>query len=205
MIYEKLITREAWLESAVTVMSRELFRPAGFDVPKKVRVSVGFPKGAGGKKGGTHTIGQCWYPQASADKHHEIFIHPEIDHPRQVLEILTHEVVHSIAGPAAGHKLGFRVIALKVGLTGPMTATVATPELDDRFKGYLKQLPKYPHASLNAAVGDGPKKQGTRYRKIECPACGYSARTTAKWIEIGLPTCPCGEQMECADLEDEPD
>jgi hypothetical protein len=31
--------------------------------------------------------------------------------------------------------------------------------------------------------------------RLECPACGYTCRTTAKWIEVGLPTCPCGEEM----------
>lgn len=32
---------------------------------------------------------------------------------------------------------------------------------------------------------------------VECPECGYTVRTTARWIAEGLPTCPCGAGMEC--------
>jgi len=40
--------------------------------------------------------------------------------------------------------------------------------------------------------------QTTRMLKVECPADGYIVRTTQKWIDLGLPTCPCGEEMELA-------
>lgn len=40
------------------------------------------------------------------------------------------------------------------------------------------------------------KKQTTRMLKVQCPACGYLARVTRKWLEeAGTPTCPCGERM----------
>lgn len=45
---------------------------------------------------------------------------------------------------------------------------------------------------LNAA------KAGTRLLKCQCPSCEYTVRITQKWIDVGLPTCPCGEEMECA-------
>lgn len=54
----------------------------------------------------------------------------------------------------------------------------------------------YPHAQLDPSCTDGKKKQGTRMIKVVCPSCGYTVRTTAKWLEVGLPTCPCGEDME---------
>jgi hypothetical protein len=50
-----------------------------------------------------------------------------------------------------------------------------------------------------------PKKGGTfnpdlpeeasRQRGLICPNCGYIARTSAKWIRIGMPTCPCGTKL----------
>jgi len=40
-----------------------------------------------------------------------------------------------------------------------------------------------------------PKQKG-RNHKIVCPKCGYPVRTSLKWIRVGLPTCPCGTQME---------
>ena len=38
---------------------------------------------------------------------------------------------------------------------------------------------------------------GSRMIKIVCDAdgCGYTVRTTRKWIDVGLPTCPCGSAM----------
>ena len=38
----------------------------------------------------------------------------------------------------------------------------------------------------------GLKKQTTRLKKLKCSECGYTVRTTAKWIEtLGAPLCPC--------------
>lgn len=39
-------------------------------------------------------------------------------------------------------------------------------------------------------------KKGSRLVKITCGDCDYTARTTRKWLEVGLPTCPCGTEME---------
>jgi hypothetical protein len=45
--------------------------------------------------------------------------------------------------------------------------------------------------AMQAAFADEP----TRSRRIACPNCGYTARTSAKWIRKGLPTCSCGTRM----------
>lgn len=37
---------------------------------------------------------------------------------------------------------------------------------------------------------------GSRLIKCQCPACEYTVRTTKKWIDVGVPTCPCGKLME---------
>jgi len=39
------------------------------------------------------------------------------------------------------------------------------------------------------------KKQTTRMIKAECPSCGYTARISQKWVDVGLPTCPCGDTL----------
>lgn len=47
------------------------------------------------------------------------------------------------------------------------------------------------------------KRQGScRLRKVQCGACGYTARVTRSWLEIGLPGCPCGGQLEPTDTAD---
>lgn len=71
-----------------------------------------------------------------------------------------------------------------------MRATVAGPELKERLNALSAELGPYPHAGLN--LGAGRKKQGTRMLKCVCGSCGYTARTTGKWIEtLGAPLCPC--------------
>lgn len=40
-----------------------------------------------------------------------------------------------------------------------------------------------------------PAPQKNRQLKLECPECGYTARATAKWIAVGMPTCPCGGEF----------
>jgi predicted peroxiredoxin len=94
-----------------------------------------------------------------------------------------------------GHKAPFARIAKRVGLEGKMTATHAGKTLAQRLNALAAEIGPYPHASLDMSQ---VKKQGTRLIKLVCADCGYTVRTTAKWIEIGLPTCACGEEMEVA-------
>ena len=64
-----------------------------------------------------------------------------------------------------------------------MTATIAGPELRERLNALLSRMPGYPHRTLDVRVN--AKKEGTRLRKIVCPACGYTARTTRQWLDKG--------------------
>ena len=198
-MHDKLV-REAWLGKAAVVLNRELLIPSKIGTPEKLHISVGFP--AGGRRGkGAHRIGECWQPAASADKHTEIFIHPEVDNPSEVLAILLHELLH--ASGIWDHGKGFKDAATKVGLTGKMTATVAGETLTGRLKDMLRDLPPYPHAALNMSEGKttAPKKQSARMIKCECGHCGYSVRTTRKWLDIGNPVCPCGEELQAEGQE----
>ena len=34
-----------------------------------------------------------------------------------------------------------------------------------------------------------------RLRKVICADCGYTARVARSWMDVGLPTCPCGAEM----------
>ncbi len=54
-----------------------------------------------------------------------------------------------------------------------------------------------------------PRKQAARMLKCECQTCGYTVRTTRKWLETaGAPLCPiaghgpmCHEMLEHEDVE----
>lgn len=188
------MTREAWLLQATDQLRSGLFKRNGETVPP-VKVSVGWPGGGGNNR---KAIGQHWHPRAAADGMSQVFISPVLVDPVPVLETLVHELVHAIV-PDAGHKKPFKRIALAVGLTGKMTATVAGPVLAAELQGLAETLGPYPHARLNLS---DRKKQTTRLLKAVCGmGCGgdkpYNVRITrGQADEVGLPICPgCETQM----------
>jgi hypothetical protein len=77
------------------------------------------------------------------------------------------------------------------------TATVAGESLKSLIGQWLQMMPAFPGAVMNIAAVSTAKEKGpgSRLVKCNCPDCGYTIRTTAKWLAIGLPTCPCGEEM----------
>jgi hypothetical protein len=123
-----------------------------------------------------------------------VFISPTLADAVEVLATLVHELAHCAVGVEHKHKGPFRKCAKAVGLEGKMTATTAGDELASQLTALSDRVGVYPHAALIHSSESKP--QSTRMLKIECPECGYTVRTTAKWIEVGLPTCPCGGEME---------
>lgn len=184
------MNRESWLKRAAKLLT-PMLEAVGTPPPLNIRYSCGWPAvNKGGKR-----IGECWASTASKDGHFEIFISPSIDEPLRVLDILLHEMIHAAVGLDCGHKGEFKRAAKAVGLTGKMTATVAGEELKEKLVGLFRELGEYPHAELKLKHHTGPKKQKARLLKVVCPGCQYTVRTTAKWIEVGLPTCCCGTSM----------
>jgi hypothetical protein len=186
-------TREAWLTAAVEALT-PLIEAADAAVPP-VRVSVGFPGGRGRKNA---VIGQCWAAEAATDKVAQVFISPTIVDPVQVLATLLHELIHAADANKSGHRGQFARIARAVGLQAPMTATTPSEALSATLRAVADGLGMFPHAALRTGVSGVHKPQGTRMLKVECPACGYTVRTTQKWLDVGTPSCPCGESMETA-------
>ncbi|THA41793.1 SprT-like domain-containing protein [Streptomyces sp. A1547] len=216
------ITREEWLHLAIEALRPE-FEKIEFPLPEKIHVSVGF--GYGAKRESATILGQCWSSLASEDGVNHLFISPELRDEARVLDVLIHELVHAADDCKSGHKGDFAKAAKALGLTGKMTATVATPELTETLRELAKSLGSYAHATLypmgrpvrpkpegkpeespeepeDTPVHSGPKKQGTRMIKVACKSdcgCGgYVVRTTAKWLEVGFPICPVGTVMELA-------
>ena len=184
-------TRERWLLRLVDALG-PMFAEHGANVPS-VLISVGFPsKRATSSR--NRRIGECWYGACSADGRPHVFISPVLADPAEVAGVVVHELIHAVCGAGVGHKGPFRKLALALGLEGKMTATAVGAELAKRLNALIRKLGPYPHPKLTAT--GGKPKQGTRMLKLECPACGYVVRTTAKWVAVGLPTCVCGEGFE---------
>jgi hypothetical protein len=197
-------TREQWL-TELTDKLRPMFAAIDFPLPEKIRTSCGFPsKGALAKK--KQRIGEAWSSSQSEDQHFETFVSPVVSDPVEVAAIQVHELCHCAAGLECKHRKPFTTVARAIGLEGRMTATTAGPALKDTLQDFVEEIGPYPHAKL--VHSSNPKKQTTRMILVKCPKleCGYQVRTTKKWIEVGVPTCPCGEKMvaEMPDEEEEP-
>lgn len=181
------MTREGWLK-AMADQLRPDFLALGADTPENLRFSCGFPStGRRGKR-----IGEHWPAEASGDGAHEIFIHPQLDDPIRVADVLVHELCHACLPPGAKHGKEFRALATGMGLTGKMTATVAGEELASRLKALVEKVGPYPHASLGsaAAAAKDQDKAKTYQLKVSCPQCGCIVRMTRKWLDDkGAPFC----------------
>jgi hypothetical protein len=183
-------SREDWLNAAIAAL-RPLAKARGYTIPDKVRASCGFPKGK------SKAIGQCWSNLSSKDGSFETFISPLIAESARVLDILVHELGHAAVGLEAKHGAKFARFCKAFQLVGPWKATTAGPDFEAQVLAPVMTAlghVQYPHAAMVDCLSTGPKKQSTRMLKCVCPECGYTARTTAKWLdEIGPPLCPCNE------------
>lgn len=181
------MTREQWLAAGVGAL-RPRFQSLGYGLPGVVHASIGFPsRGALARR--ARVLGQCWAREASKDGNCQIFISPVLVGPVEVLDTLAHELVHVVT-PGAKHKGKFITVSRAVGLTeGKPTSAAAGPELKAVLERIANDLGPFPHPTLSPAT---PliAKQSTRMVKCECPDCGYTARTTRKWLDIGTPICP---------------
>lgn len=202
-------TRESWLIAAIDTL-RPRFAEIGMPIPDRLHVSVGF--GGNSRAESKGVLGTCWARRASADDVNHLFISPELADTARVLDVLLHELIHAADDCASGHKGAFAEAATRLGLEGKMTATTASITLAAEMVCLAESLGEYPHGALTAfatlaprgtpepkgeaPISSGPRKQGTRMLKVVCPLCGYTVRTTAKWLTVGYPACPCGPTMQ---------
>jgi hypothetical protein len=189
------VNREDWLgKAALQLADRVLVEE---DVPP-LRISVGFP---GGRANRQRTIGQCWSTKSSDDGVNQIFMSPirGEDSTRDVLGTLLHEMIHAVDDCESGHRGNFARIARSVGFIPKLTSSDnRNEELNALLDEIAEIVGAFPHATLNVAAraADQPKKQEARMIKVVCPDCGYTLRTTRKWLDVGTPYCPCGTDME---------
>lgn len=183
-----VVNREDWLNLIAQKFLWDRILDKGEKQPKH-RISVGFPKGSRGGKG--HSIGQCWDKVCSGDKTYEVFVSPELK-DFDAVHVLAHELVHAKVGIKAKHGKAFKDVAIRMGLTGKMTATTPSDDFAREIRDMLKKAPEYPHAVLSPVRA---KKPGSRLIKCICEGCGYTMRVTRQWIETATPICP--NEAEC--------
>jgi len=210
-------TREEWLREAIRRL-RPVFEAVGIEVPKDVRISVGFgPTGA--RQENSIILGVTCIRKVSSTGVNEIFISPEDADTSSMLATVAHELIHAWDDCQSGHKGEFKRVAQMIGFEGRMTHTVPSPSLEAELILLAEEIGPYPGSKMNLSNGrpimeipagpdgqdpkitSGPKTQNTRMIKRSCQTdpdaeCfGYSVRTTAKWLEVGNPICPNGHEM----------
>lgn len=131
--------REQWLDEAVSELSA-IFKERGYEVPP-VRVSCGFAHTSS-----RSVIGQCWSTKSSDAAINEIFISPKLADPVEVLDTLTHELVHAVDNCEHKHGKEFKAIAQRIGLQGKMREASAGPALKQKLTAIALKLGNYPHA-----------------------------------------------------------
>ncbi|KGD42913.1 sprT-like family protein [Burkholderia pseudomallei] len=130
----------------------------------------------------------------------------------EVAAILGHELVHAAVGIPAGHGKDFRRVAKGIGLEGPMRSTTAGPQFRTALTPILAEAGPLPHGRLRSKAereerddetSTAPKKQSRRHIKCLCERCGYTARTSRKWLDqAGPPHCPLHGAMTVEDTGD---
>jgi hypothetical protein len=201
----EFIHREPWLAKFIELI-RSYFAALGYPLPDKIRIACGYPSRQA-LRGRRQSFGECWPPEASEDGTVEIFINPYVSDPLEAAATALHELAHAAVGTEHGHRGPFKQLIRRLGLEGKPTSTYAGASLQVRLNALIEEhLGPYPHATLDGVRHR--KTQGTRLIKCACPACGYTARITRRWIMVGVPMCPCGGSPMEPELdihgEDEP-
>ena len=174
--------REAWLQAAVELI-RPIFSAQGHTVPP-VHISIGWP-GSGQR---SRVVGECWASKASADGINQIFLVPSISDPVDVLDTLTHELVHSVDDCEHSHGREFRKIALSVGLQGQRMRNASAGEsLKQKLRGIAAELGPFPHAAL---IRRAPRTRNPNPPRAQCPQCNYRLAIPKKFLHLGPPICP---------------
>lgn len=182
-------TREEWLMTAIQLL-RPMFLERGYQIPEKVKATVGFPSSGGRGK----TIGECHCHSASADNTVEMFISPVNADPQRILDVLVHELGHAVLGVKEGHRNRFRKFCKVMELEGKPTHTTSGEPFRKLFAHVLADLGPIPHAALTATA---KKRQKGRNLKVECPCCGFKFRASKQPLLDGSALDSQGRYIFC--------
>jgi hypothetical protein len=162
-------------------------------------------------KGRKNALGWFWAERWAngVNISHEINLSAEHLNAHNMGETLLHELAHAenhfnkvrdCDKSGRRHNKKFASMAERLGLvvTKSKSLGFAHTDLGQPAKDFLDGI-KFDRELFELFRANPEAKEtkaGTRMLKCECPECGYVVRTTAKWLLVGLPTCPCGTEME---------
>lgn len=188
-------TREEWLTACLDLIRAQV--PAIGN--QRIRITCGFPSTF--TRSGT--LAECWPDNASKDGTWEVMISPTVALPVEVFVLVAAQALHTVPGGASRTSNSYRAACMDLGLAPADETWKHLHSTDDFwaiFANGLADLGPYPHAEVMAAQ---KKTQTTRMLKLVCPLCGYTLRTSAKWIATGLPVCHDGTEFQAEATEGE--
>jgi hypothetical protein len=163
-----------------------------------------------GRKNALGWFGANHWKNGKPEALHEINLSAEYLKTHNMGETLIHELAHA-ENKTLGiqdcsgrrHNKKFKAMAEKLGLEvkelDPAVGYGFT-DLADGARAFLEKIVfKRELFELCRLQAGSRAKAGSRLIKCECPNCSYTVRVTRKWLEVGAPTCPCGETMEAAE------
>lgn len=188
--------REAYVYAFAEWLHTDILADDSIEVPP-YRVSFG--KAPGMRESRKYKVlGACMPRSASTDGRNEIFLDITTDKTDvvnreltfTVLETFVHEYCHAIDDCQSGHGGPFAKLARSFDLAGPLTSTVAGPELSETLSWYIDEHGALPAGAIRTNKRRKPK-QSTRMIKVECTLaeCEFSFRTSASQI-AKLPPAP---------------
>ena len=159
------------------------------------------------------TLGKCRYAFGANGKT-RIQLCTSIESPIVAVHVLLHEIVHYYTH-GDGHRGRFKHIMKRLNSEGRMTATSAGEDQTNWINEIISLLRPWEEVHVPFKVTPrGKRGKGSRLIKCECLQCGFTMRTTRKWIEANnerfggdghilvCPTCvydadPMWIHMEC--------
>lgn len=169
-------------------------------------------------KGRKNALGWFWSSRWAKGEvvSHEINLSAEHLNEHNMGETLIHELAHAenhhneirdCDKTGRRHNKKFKTQAEALGLIVEKAGSLgwASTKLGTAAQLFLEDIAfdRSLFELFRAGAESKEGKAGTRMLKCECPDCGYVVRTTAKWLAIGCPTCPCGTTMETPEGSDE--
>jgi hypothetical protein len=185
-------TRESWLAAAVALVRPRVETFAGARRPARIRIACGFPSTF--TRSGT--LAECWADTESADSTFEVLISPTLADPASVLAQVLGAIAHTAPGAMSPTSNAYATLAIDLGLCPAGDSWRQVQGSEDFAQTYaqaLQYLGAYPHAAI---LTGSKKTQTTRMLKLTCPLCGYTIRTSGKWIATGLPVCHDGTEFQ---------
>ena len=208
------VTHEAYLAAIVEAIAAHA--PQYADRIRHARVMFGTGVGRPGVLGTTF-YGTWKNGQPDALPVIEICAFAQ-DTPSQIAVTTVHEIAHAVLDPGAGHGSLWKATARELGMATP-SATSSGCEGWDAFdpdiRAVLEDIPTpndgkpfppsprtlqgrpigpRPCSAGNGARGGTSRGRGAGSRMFKCTChhedCGYTVRTTRKWLDVGAPICP---------------